>query len=62
MAAKAPGSMRAAKALMRTPPEDLSDRISREGGMFAELLRSEEFAEAAAAFMERRLPDFSRFG
>lgn len=62
MAAKAPGSMRAAKALMRTPPEDLSDRISREGGLFAELLRSEEFAEAAAAFMERRLPDFSRFG
>lgn len=62
LAAKAPGSLRTAKALMKRPPEDITDRIATEGGMFAELLRSEEFAEAAAAFMERRKPDFSKFG
>mgnify|MGYP003630230315 FL=1 len=62
LAAKAPGSLRAAKALMRRPAEALGDRISMEGGMFAELLRSEEFTEAATAFMERRKPDFSKFG
>jgi len=62
LAAKAPGSLRAAKRLMKRPPEDISDRISHEGGLFAELLRSPEFAEAAGAFMERRKPDFSKFG
>lgn len=62
MAAKAPGALRAAKALMRSPAEDLSERINREGGMFAEMLRSEEFGEAAAAFLERRKPDFAKFG
>lgn len=62
LAAKAPGSLRTAKALMKRPQEDITDRITKEGGMFAELLRSEEFAEAAAAFMERRKPDFSKFG
>ena len=41
--------------------EDLFDRIRLEGGMFAELLRSEEFAEAATAFMERRAPDFAKY-
>lgn len=61
-AAKAPGSLRTAKALMKRPPEDIAERIATEGGMFADLLRSEEFAEAAAAFMERRKPDFSKFG
>lgn len=62
MAAKAPGALRAAKRLMKRPPEDIGARISHEGGLFAELLRSPEFAEAAGAFMERRKPDFSKFG
>ncbi len=62
MAAKAPGALRKAKELMKRPEEDLFDRIRLEGGMFAELLRSEEFAEAATAFMERRAPDFAKFG
>ncbi|MFS2318677.1 enoyl-CoA hydratase [Maricaulis sp. D1M11] len=61
LAAKAPGSLKAAKALMKQPPEDLYARISREGEIFAAQLRSPEFAEAAGAFMERRKPDFSKF-
>ncbi len=62
MAAKAPGALKAAKKLMRRPAEDMMDRIAHEGGLFAEMLRSPEFAEAAGAFMERRKPDFSKFG
>ena len=62
LAAKAPGALRAAKELMRRPDEAINDRIGLEGGMFAELLRSPEFTEAATAFMERRKPDFSKFG
>ena len=37
------------------------ERIVREGGLFAEQLRTDEFKEAATAFMERRAPDFSKF-
>jgi enoyl-CoA hydratase/carnithine racemase len=62
LAAKAPGALRAAKSLMRRPPEDLGQRISTEGGLFAELLRSDEFAEAANAFLERRKPNFEKLG
>lgn len=62
IAAKAPGAVKAAKALISSAPEDLYARITREGQMFAEMLQSEEFKEAATAFMERRAPDFSRFG
>lgn len=62
LAAKAPSAVRAAKQLMTRPEEDLIDRIEREGGIFADLLRSDEFKEAVTAFMERRPPDFSRFG
>jgi enoyl-CoA hydratase/carnithine racemase len=62
LAAKAPEAVKAAKALINRPEDDLHDRIVHEGGIFASQLRSEEFKEAATAFMERRSPDFSRFG
>jgi enoyl-CoA hydratase/carnithine racemase len=62
LAAKAPGALRAAKALMRRPEDDLRERIKIEGTLFAELLQSDEFKEAATAFMERRKPDFAKFG
>ena len=62
LASKAPGAVREAKKLINRPAEELQDRIVFEGGVFAEQLRSDEFREAATAFMERRAPDFSRFG
>ncbi|XBQ16349.1 MAG: enoyl-CoA hydratase-related protein [Oceanicaulis sp.] len=61
LAGKAPGAVKTAKMLIGLPEEDLQGRIVREGGLFADQLRSEEFKEAATAFMERRAPDFSRF-
>lgn len=62
LAAKSPGAVRKAKALMMTAEEPVEDRMKREGGIFAEMLQSPEFAEAVGAFMERRAPDFSKFG
>ncbi len=61
LAAKAPAAVKAARELIRREAEPMIDRITLEGGIFAELLRGEEFREAAGAFMERRAPDFSRF-
>lgn len=61
LAEKSPGALRQAKALMTAEPEPVGDRIVREGGIFADMLQSPEFAEAATAFMERRKPDFSKF-
>lgn len=62
LAKKSPGAIRTAKKLMMTPEEPLEDRMNREGALFADMLQSPEFAEAAGAFMERREPDFSKFG
>ncbi len=62
LAAKAPEAVKAAKALINRPEEDLHARMVHEGGIFASQLRSDEFKEAATAFMERRPPDFSKFG
>lgn len=62
LAGLAPGAVQTAKKLINTAPEGLSDRIEREGALFAAQLGSDEFKEAATAFMERRAPDFSKFG
>ena len=62
LAGLAPGAVQTAKKLINTPSEDLIKRIEREGELFAAQLRSEGFKEAATAFMERRAPDFSKFG
>ncbi|WP_297733431.1 enoyl-CoA hydratase-related protein [uncultured Maricaulis sp.] len=62
LAAKAPSSLKASKALMRTPAESIEARMDRENAIFASQLQSPEFAEAAAAFLERRAPDFDKLG
>ena len=62
LAAKSPGAVRKSLELMNLSPEDLEARIVREGQMFADLLKSDEFMEAVNAFMEPRAPDYSRFG
>lgn len=56
-----PGSVRMAKKLMRRTAEPVSDRMDIESQEFSARLSSEEFTEAANAFMSRRKPDFSKF-
>lgn len=63
LARLAPGAVKDAKALLRrAPDESLPDRMRREGALFAQRLQSDEFKEAATAFLEKREPDFSKFG
>ncbi|MBL8674896.1 MAG: enoyl-CoA hydratase [Rhodospirillales bacterium] len=60
LAARAPGAVRATKALMNRGDEPVVARMAAEAAVFAERLRSPELAEAVRAFMEKRAPDFSR--
>lgn len=53
------GALMATKKLMRDG-ELLLAQMNREGGVFAERLKSPEAAEAFAAFREKRPPDFSK--
>lgn len=55
---KAPTALRRTKALLRTPPTSLAERMALEGRIFAEQLRTPEFAEAVTAFHEGRAPRF----
>jgi enoyl-CoA hydratase/carnithine racemase len=52
-------SLRLTKNLMRNRPA-LTERMNEEGKLFGERLKSAEAAEAFAAFMERRPPDFAK--
>jgi enoyl-CoA hydratase/carnithine racemase len=61
LAALPPQAIRQTKHLMRRGKPDLADRISEELELFRERVASPEAAEAFAAFMEKRAPDFSRF-
>jgi enoyl-CoA hydratase/carnithine racemase len=58
LAAKPPQALRLTKALLRSAAEPLTDRIAVEGRAFARQLASPEFAEAKAAFFEKRPPSF----
>lgn len=63
LAAKAPAAIRATKALLNEPTrEALRATMLEEGELFGQRLKSPEAAEAFRAFMEKRQPDFSRFG
>jgi enoyl-CoA hydratase/carnithine racemase len=61
LAAKAPGAVRATKALIGADQPAVLDRIRLAGIVFGERLASPEFKEAAAAFRMRRPADFSGF-
>jgi enoyl-CoA hydratase/carnithine racemase len=61
LAALPPRAIRQTKHLMRRGQPDLPGRIGEELELFRERLVSPEAAEAFAAFMEKRAPDFSRF-
>ena len=58
----APVALRQTKALIKASTEELvEDTIRSEAHVFSELLKGAEFAEAAAAFYEKREADFSKF-
>jgi enoyl-CoA hydratase/carnithine racemase len=60
LAALPPQAIRQTKHLMRRGHPDLPSRIGEELALFRERVQSPEAAEAFAAFMEKRAPDFSR--
>ncbi|MEX2962635.1 enoyl-CoA hydratase [Microbulbifer sp. TYP-18] len=62
LATRAPAAVRLTKQLLRraTHAEGLQ-WMQEEGAQFQKRLNSEEFKEAATAFMEKRPADFSRF-
>jgi enoyl-CoA hydratase/carnithine racemase len=61
LAALPPEAVRQTKHLIRNGRSDVPGRIQEELALFRDRLRSPEAAEAFAAFMEKRKPDFSRF-
>jgi enoyl-CoA hydratase/carnithine racemase len=60
IAARPPCAVAITKALMREAAEVLSARMAEEGGHFAAQLKTPEAAEAFAAFVQKRAPDFSK--
>ena len=61
IAKKPPRGLRATKTLLKNDRDQVLAQLERESAEFTRRLASEEFAEAAMAFMEKREPDFSRF-
>ncbi len=62
LARRAPGAVRATKALLRrVTADEVAAALEAELAAFMERLRSEEAVEAATAMMAKRAPDFSRF-
>jgi enoyl-CoA hydratase/carnithine racemase len=57
-ASKPPGAMRKTKRLLQGDRQVLLDRVSQEEELLFECSASAEAAEAVAAFMEKRPPDF----
>jgi enoyl-CoA hydratase/carnithine racemase len=61
LAALPPVAMRQTKNLIKNGRDDVPGRIAEELVLFNERLTSPEAAEAFAAFVEKRQPDFSKF-
>ncbi|WP_340588700.1 enoyl-CoA hydratase [Erythrobacter alti] len=55
-----PGAVQATKALMQDP-DTVAAKMDEEIAIFSKRLQSPEAAEAFAAFMQKRAPDFSKF-
>ena len=63
LAAKPAGALRNTKQLLRySTTATVAERMAEESALFAAALQSDEAHEAMTAFMEKRPPDFSRFG
>lgn len=61
LAVQPPAAVRLTKRLLRENGRFVQQAMAREGEAFQERLHSPEAAEAFAAFLERRKPDFSKF-
>ena len=62
LAAKPARVLRSIKRLLTTPARSVKERADEELQLLAEQLDAGEAREAMQAFLERRRPDFSRFG
>jgi enoyl-CoA hydratase/carnithine racemase len=63
LAMKPPAAIRATKALLKADTSAaVAARLAKERAVFEERLKSPEAREAMEAFLQRRAPDFSRFG
>ncbi|MGK9169488.1 enoyl-CoA hydratase [Inquilinus limosus] len=63
LAALPPAAIRHTKALLRAPQQAaVREAMTREVEAFGAQLKSAEAREAFTAFLEKRKPDFSRFG
>ena len=60
LAAKPPEALIATRTLMRGGQDELALRIAHEFEVFGRALKGAEAREAAAAFLEKRAPDFSK--
>jgi enoyl-CoA hydratase/carnithine racemase len=58
IASFAPGAVRESKRLMRSDREAVTEQMALETEVFLPRLKSAEFAEVAAAFREKRAPEF----
>ena len=58
VAAQAPTAMLETKRLVRSNRAAVLERMAKEGAIFNEQLKSPEFMVAAAAYMQRKLPEF----
>ncbi len=58
VAAQAPNAMVQSKRLIRSNRDAVFERMQKEGAIFNAQLKSPEFTVSAAAYMQRRLPEF----
>lgn len=62
LAAKPPGATKLVKKLLKGEVQPVLNRMLEEGGHFRAQLQTDEAREAFMAFLEKRAPDFRKFG
>lgn len=62
LAAKPPGATKLVKKLLKGEVQPILNRMLEEGAHFRAQLQTDEAREAFTAFLEKRQPDFRKFG